>query len=108
MEIGDAFASALKLVVHFESNLVSIVTLSFRVSFLAVGVASLIGFPIGALLAVFKFPGRALLVVLLNAMMGLPPVVIGLVVYLILSRSGPLGTLGLLYSPTAMVVAQVC
>ena len=108
MEIGDAFASALKLVVHFESNLVEIVTLSFRVSFLAVGVASLIGFPIGALLAVFKFPGRSLLVVLLNAMMGLPPVVIGLVVYLILSRSGPLGTLGLLYSPTAMVVAQVC
>ena len=108
MEIGDAFASAFELVVNFESDLVEIVLLSLQVSFLAVGFASLIGLPIGASLAVFKFPGRTFIIVILNAMMGLPPVVIGLIVYLILSRSGPLGTLGLLYSPTAMVIAQVC
>ena len=108
MEIGDAFASAFALVVNFESDLVEIVSLSLQVSFLAVGFASLIGLPIGASLAVFKFPGRTFIIVILNAMMGLPPVVIGLIVYLMLSRSGPLGTLGLLYSPTAMVIAQVC
>ena len=108
MDIGDAFASALALVVNFESGLVEIVLLSFQVSFLAVGFASLVGLPIGASLAVFKFPGRTFIIVILNAMMGFPPVVIGLIVYLVLSRSGPLGTLGLLYSPTAMVIAQVC
>ncbi|SVC76147.1 uncharacterized protein METZ01_LOCUS329001, partial [marine metagenome] len=91
MEIGGAFASAFALVVNFESDLVEIVSLSLQVSFLAVGFASLIGLPIGASLAVFKFPGRTFIIVILNAMMGLPPVVIGLIVYLILSRSGPLG-----------------
>ena len=108
MEIGDAFAAAFGLVINFERDLVEIVLLSLQVSFLAVACASLIGLPIGASLAVFKFPGRAFLVVTLNAMMGLPPVVVGLIVYLMLSRSGPFGTLGLLYSPTAMVIAQVC
>lgn len=108
MEIGDAFAAAFGLIINFDGDLIEIVLLSLQVSFLAVAFASVIGLPIGASLAVFKFPGRAFFVVTLNAMMGLPPVVIGLTVYLILSRTGPLGTLGLLYSPTAMVIAQVC
>jgi len=108
MEIGDAFAAAFGLVINFDSDLVEIVLLSLQVSVLAVAFASVIGLPIGASLAVFKFPGRTFFVVTLNAMMGLPPVVIGLLVYLILSRTGPLGTLGLLYSPAAMVIAQVC
>lgn len=108
MEIGDAFAAAFGLIISFDGDLIEIVLLSLQVSFLAVAFASVIGLPIGASLAVFKFPGRAFFVVTLNAMMGLPPVVIGLTVYLILSRTGPLGTLGLLYSPTAMVIAQVC
>ena len=68
----------------------------------------MIGLPIGAALAVFQFPGRTAIAVILNAMMGLPPVVVGLIVYLTLSRSGPLGTLGLLYTPTAMIIAQTC
>ena len=63
--------------------------------------------PLGAALAVFRFPGQTVFVVFLNALMGLPPVVVGLVVYLILSRSGPLGTLGLLYTPSAMIIAQI-
>ena len=82
--------------------------LSFQVSLVAVAFACLIGLPIGAALAIFKFPGRIVITVILNAMMGLPPVVVGLIVYLMLSRSGPLGTLGLLYTPTAMILAQIC
>ncbi len=74
----------------------------------AVLIASLIGLPLGAALALYKFYGRGLIVALLNAFMGLPPVVVGLVVYLMLSRSGPLGVLGLLFTPTAMIIAQVC
>ena len=108
MEVGDAFVSAFALVTNFDSDLIEIVLLSLKVSFIAVGFASLVGLPLGASLAVFKFPGRGFVVVSLNAMMGLPPVVIGLIVYLILSRSGPLGILGLLYSPVAMIIAQVC
>jgi len=108
MDIGSALASAFTLLVHFDSNLLEIVALSFQVSLCAVGVASLLGLPIGAGLAVLRFPGRTFIIISLNAMMGLPPVVVGLVVYLLLSRSGPFGTLGLLYSPTAMIIAQVC
>ncbi|MFP6760093.1 MAG: ABC transporter permease [Rhodospirillales bacterium] len=108
MEFGDAFAAAMALIINFESGLAEIVLLSLQVSIVAVAIACLIGLPIGAALAVFQFPGRTAIAVILNAMMGLPPVVVGLIVYLTLSRSGPLGTLGLLYTPTAMIIAQIC
>ena len=106
-DVGDAFGAAAMLILNLESGLAEIVLLSLRISLLAVAVACLIGLPVGAALAVFRFPGRTLIVVALNALMGLPPVVVGLIVYLILSRSGPLGTLGLLFTPTAMIIAQV-
>ena len=105
-DFSEAFAAALALVLNFESSLAEIVGLSLQVSLVAVFIASLIGLPLGAALAVFRFSGRKTLVVILNALMGLPPVVVGLIVYLILSRSGPLGTLGLLFTPTAMIIAQ--
>jgi tungstate transport system permease protein len=105
-DFSDAFTAAISLIINFESGLAEIVGLSLQVSFVAVLAASLIGLPIGAALAVFRFPGRTTLVVILNALMGLPPVVVGLIVYLILSRSGPLGTLGLLFTPSAMIIAQ--
>ena len=108
MELGDAFTAALALIVNFEKSLAEIVMLSLQVSLIAVALACLVGLPIGAALAIFRFPGRLVVTVILNAMMGLPPVVVGLIVYLILSRSGPLGTLGLLYTPTAMIIAQFC
>ena len=103
----DAFSAALSLILNFDSGLAEVVVLSLQVSLAAVLGASLIGLPLGAALAVFHFPGRTAFVVLLNALMGLPPVVVGLVVYLILSRSGPLGTLGLLFTPGAMIIAQI-
>lgn len=106
-DIGDAFAAAFALVYHLDRDLGEIVRLSLQVSVGAVAVASLIGLPLGAAAALFRFPGRGALVVLLNALMGLPPVVVGLVVYLLLSRAGPFGVLGLLFTPTAMVIAQV-
>src|SRR3954466_15176978 len=90
----------------FTYELWQIVALSLRVSLSAVGIASLAGLPLGAALAVARFPGRNALVVVLNALMGLPPVVVGLAVYLLLSRAGPLGELGLLFTPGAMVIAQ--
>ena len=105
-DFGDAFLAAVALVVNLESGLAEIVGLSLQISFTAIFVASLIGLPLGAAFAVFHFPGRTAFVVFLNAQMGLPPVVVGLIVYLILSRSGPLGTLGLLFTPTAMIIAQ--
>src|SRR5258706_2351123 len=83
-----------------------IVALSLGVSLSAVALAALLGLPLGAAIAVGRFPGRRALVVLLNALMGLPPVVVGLLVYLLLSRAGPLGELGLLFTPPAMVIAQ--
>jgi tungstate transport system permease protein len=89
-----------------EAELWKIVALSLQVSLSAVGIAMVIGLPLGAALAVGRFPGRGAVVVTLNALMGLPPVVVGLVVYLLLSRAGPLGDLGLLFTPGAMVVAQ--
>ena len=105
-EIAAAFAAALRLLLEFDPELVGIVRLSLAVSAAAVLLAGLVGLPLGALLALARFPGRGALVVLLNACMGLPPVVVGLLVYLTLSRAGPLGSLGLLFTPTAMVVAQ--
>jgi tungstate transport system permease protein len=101
---GDA--SALQLVLTGDPELFAIVRLSLLVSLSAVLLAALIGVPFGAFLALVRFPGREATIVVLNAMMGLPPVVVGLLVYLLLSRSGPLGPLGLLFTPEAMVVAQ--
>ncbi len=106
--LSAALEAALALVFTFDATLVEIVGLSLRVSLSAVFFAALIGLPIGAAVAVFKFPGRSSVTVLLNALMGLPPVVVGLIVYLLLSRSGPFGVLGLLFSPTAMIIAQTC
>ncbi|MBX6427192.1 MAG: ABC transporter permease [Variibacter sp.] len=98
--------SALGLVLGGDPALYGIVALSLRVSVTAVAVASLVGMPLGAALAITRFPGRTLLIVVVNAGMGLPPVVVGLAVFLLLSRSGPLGGMGLLFTPTAMIVAQ--
>jgi tungstate transport system permease protein len=89
-----------------QPQLWDIVALSLRVSLSAVALATLAGLPLGAAIAVGRFPGRPAVIVLLNALMGLPPVVVGLAVYLLLSRAGPLGDLGLLFTPGAMVVAQ--
>lgn len=97
---------AASLVTRLDPSLVAIVELSLRVSLSATVLAAFIGLPIGAAIAVGRFPGRQLLVVTLNALMGLPPVVVGLVVYLLLSRAGPLGGFGILFTPAAMIVAQ--
>ncbi len=103
---SDSLALALGLVTHFDAKLVAIVELSLRVSLTATLLSACLGLPLGAAIAVGRFPGRQALTVLLNAMMGLPPVVVGLVVYLLLSRAGPLGAFGILFTPAAMVVAQ--
>lgn len=106
----NEFSEALRLMVHLlvtlEPELVEIVALSLSVSVSATLLAALIGLPLGAAVAVLRFPGRSALTALLNASMGLPPVVVGLAVYLLLSRAGPLGDLGLLFTPQAMVIAQ--
>lgn len=99
-------SSAWQLVLNGDPTLFAIVRLSLVVSLSAVILAALIGMPLGALLALTRFPLRSLLVVTFNALMGLPPVVVGLAVYLLLSRSGPLGSLGILFTPSAMVIAQ--
>ena len=101
-----ADATALQLVLSGDPALFAIVRLSLFVSLSAVVLAALIGIPLGALIALTTFSGRQGVIVLLNALMGLPPVVVGLAVYLALSRSGPLGTFGLLFTPGAMIVAQ--
>lgn len=95
------------MMLHLEPELLRIIGLSLRVSLTAVVIGSLIGLPLGALLALSRFPGRNACIVVLNACMGLPPVVVGLIVYLLLSRSGPLGPLGWLFTPAGMVMAQV-
>ena len=105
-DFGLAAHQAAALVYGFDANLLSIVLLSLEVSLSAVLFAALLGLPSGAALAVGRFPGRHAIAVLMNALMGLPPVVVGLAVYLLLSRAGPLGSLGILFTPTAMVVAQ--
>jgi tungstate transport system permease protein len=97
---------AFALIGSLDVKLLDIVALSLEVSLSAVFLATLLALPLGAALAVARFPGRHALVVLLNALMGLPPVVVGLLVYLLLSRAGPLGKLGLLFTPGAMVIAQ--
>ena len=102
-----AFTAALGLLAGLDEDLVEVVVLSLQVSLSAVAAAAIIGMPVGAAVALFRFRGRTALIVLLNALMGLPPVVVGLIVYLLVSRSGPLGVFGLLFTPAAMIVAQV-
>ncbi|HEX9843768.1 MAG TPA: ABC transporter permease [bacterium] len=105
-DIAGAFYQAMALIAGADPDLLAIVLLTLRVSLSAVALAALVALPLGGALALYRFPGRQALVVLINSLMGLPPVVVGLVVYLFLSRSGPLGGLGLLFTPTAMVIAQ--
>jgi tungstate transport system permease protein len=104
--ISESFAAALALVLGFDAKLIDIVVLSLRVSLSAVVLSAAIGFPLGAAVAIGRFPGRRVITVVLNGFMGLPPVVVGLLVYLLLSRAGPLGQWGLLFTPSAMVIAQ--
>jgi len=102
----DTDASALHLVLTGDPGLYAIVALSLIVSLTALAFAAVIGIPFGAALALVRFPGREAIIVVLNALMGLPPVVVGLAVFLLLSRSGPLGSWGLLFTPQAMIIAQ--
>jgi tungstate transport system permease protein len=104
--IALALGEALQLVWRLDPVLLEIVLLRLKVSLSAVVIASVFGLLLGAAIAVGRFPGRKTLIVVLNALMGLPPVVVGLLVYLLLSRAGPLGEFGLLFTPTAMVIAQ--
>jgi tungstate transport system permease protein len=106
IDFSSIFSLAASLVVSGDARLTEIVWLSLFVSLSAVAIGCAIGIPLAALIAVTKFPGRAAITTLLTALMGLPPVVVGLFVYLMLSRAGPLGVFGLLYSPTAMIIAQ--
>ena len=105
-DFSSAFSAAVALLLHGDAALGEIVALSLKVSLSAVFIATVIGMPLGAATALYRFPGRKALVVLLNALMGLPPVVVGLIVYLALSRMGPFGVLGLLFTPSAMIIAQ--
>jgi len=104
--LAAALRNALALIASGDPVLLHIVALSLAVSLSAVFCATLLGLPLGAAIAVTRFPGRQAVIVALNALMGLPPVVVGLLVYLLLSRAGPLGDLGLLFTPGAMVIAQ--
>ncbi|MBM3557386.1 MAG: ABC transporter permease subunit [Alphaproteobacteria bacterium] len=105
-EIGEGARLAIVLVGRWDTALAEIVGLSLRVSLTAVALAGLLGLPLGAALALTRFPGRQLIRVAISAFMGLPPVVVGLFVYLMLSRSGPFGVFGLLFTPGAMIIAQ--
>jgi tungstate transport system permease protein len=105
-DFAQAIVTAISLIAGFDSELIGIVALSLRVSLSASLIAMVIGAPLGAVLAVSRFRGRQVVIVLANALLGLPPVVAGLFIYLILSRSGPLGFAGLLFTPTAMIIAQ--
>jgi tungstate transport system permease protein len=105
-ELALALTTAFDLVLGLDPGLVEIVLLSLRISLTAVLLATALALPFGAAVALVSFPGRRLVIVLLNAAMGLPPVIVGLVIYLLLSRAGPLGDAGLLFTPTAMVIAQ--
>jgi len=105
-DFSSALSNAVGLVAGLDPQLLEIVGLSLEISLSAVLIATILGLPMGATLALANFPGRRAAVVVLNAFMGLPPVVVGLIIYLLLSRAGPLGPLGLLFTPTAMVIAQ--
>jgi tungstate transport system permease protein len=102
----EGFLKAFSLIYNLDQELLGIILLSLKVSGTALIVSSVIGVPAGAVIGLKKFPGRGFIITLLNTFMGLPPVVVGLFVYLLLSRSGPLGFMGLLYTPSAMVAAQ--
>jgi tungstate transport system permease protein len=106
-DLADAFRTALQQIVALDPQLMEIIGLSLKVTLTAVAIASLLGFALGGVLAVYRFPGRVALSAIINALMGLPPVVAGLLVYLLLSNSGPFGVLQLLYTPEAMIIAQV-
>ena len=105
-DFAIAFSTAFDLIGRLDPQLRGIVSLSMAVSLTASLLAFAIGAPLGSALSVYRFPGRSALIVVANALLGLPPVVVGLVVYLLLSRSGPLGSFGILFTPTAMVIAQ--
>ena len=105
-DFAESFGLAWQLVLHADADLLEIIGLSLRVSLSAVAIACLLGLPLGAAVAIGRFRGRGVIIVVLNALMGLPPVVVGLLVYLMLSHAGPLGGLQLLYTPTAMIIAQ--
>ena len=105
-DFANALHTAAALIAHLDPELREIVFLSLGVSLTASICAFVIGSPVGTALAIYRFHGRGALIVIANALLGLPPVVVGLVVYLLLSRSGPLGSLGILFTPTAMVIAQ--
>ena len=104
--IAEAAARAFALIVAADPDLIGIVVLSLEICLASVTMSCVVGLPLGAAIAVNEFPGKRLVVVVLNALMGLPPVVVGLFVYLMLSRAGPLGAFGILFTPTAMVIAQ--
>ncbi|MBM4145793.1 MAG: ABC transporter permease subunit [Nitrospira sp.] len=103
----EGFLKAFSLIYNLDQELLGIILLSLKVSGAALIISSIIGVPAGAVIGLKKFPGRGFIITLLNTFMGLPPVVVGLFVYLLLSRSGPLGFMGLLYTPSAMVAAQI-
>ena len=105
-DFASSFGLAFDLVLLGDADLMEIITLSLRVSLTAVVVACVVGLPLGAVVAVGRFPGRQVAIIALNALMGLPPVVVGLLVYMMLSNAGPLGWLELLYTPGAMIIAQ--
>ena len=107
MEFWSAFRIAFDLIISFDADLIEVVGLSLRVSLSALCISGLIGLPLGALLATTSFRGKHAVVVSVNALLALPPVVVGLVVYMMLSNTGPMGWLQLLYTPTAMIIAQV-
>ncbi len=106
-DFSGAFVAAFELLIELDAELVGIVALSLPVSLTATLLAAVIGLVLGGAVALYSFPGRGLVRALLNAFMGLPPVVVGLTVYLLLSRSGPLGEMGLLFTPNAMIIAQM-
>ncbi|MGI9510076.1 MAG: ABC transporter permease, partial [Geminicoccaceae bacterium] len=105
-DFSEAVSLAVMLVVSLDADLMEIIGLSLRVSLSALAIACVIGFPLGALVATSRFTGRGAILLLMNALMGLPPVVVGLIVYLHLSNVGPLGWMQLLYTPAAMIIAQ--
>lgn len=107
MEFWSAFSIAFELISSFDTNLLEIVLLSLRVSISALLISAIIGLSVGAVLVTFEFAGRSTLIIIVNALLALPPVVVGLVVYMMLSNAGPFGWLQLLYSPFAMIIAQV-
>lgn len=106
-DIGQGIAEAFRLLVTFDSDVIEIMLRSLQVTVTATLIASAIAIPLGALIAVNRFPWRRTTIAILNALMGLPPVVVGLIVYILFSRSGPFGVLGLLFTPTAMIIAQI-